>query len=655
MSVMISVIGSKPESDEYQGALKLKKIIQEGLPTTAIGEIILHANATLIGQAVKDVDLLMMGTIRNYAPKLKFSSQDKEIVDEVEISSFCTVIEIKSHDISGIYREGTEIFVRYGAGSHSVTTQSNEQKISAKRFFEKSLSYSPFITNVIWFVGASRDEIKQLLTIGNKTMPSNALGAEFELKELMQLLVMQRIPRKHHGHYSFDSGYGGRSVDDLQKMFGLFTKAKDGMGELTRKRIEQISSRNIEQSLAISNDTQMSIMRGRAGTGKTIGLMQTSIKLVDEEDARVLILTYNRALVSDIRRLFALAELPDMFQEQCVSINTMQSFFYRIINYALCNGNLSGKEYLEKYEVYLQELLEFLREDGALEYISELCSRDSRLDWDYCLVDEAQDWTVLERDLILKLFNSNQLIVADGGNQFVRKVCPCDWNIVKNRKNVKLKYCLRQKNNIISFNNHFTRGLGDSMIKITGSEKMIGGKIIIVSEETKFYDVYQSEFQRVKEAGNIPYDVLMLIPYQMVECEEDRRYFKKKSEFEKNGIFVWDGTDEDNRNSYSIIGDEVRLYQYESARGLEAWLVCCFEFDVFLDNKLEEYDSTQEGNALILESEEEKLRKYILNWALIPLTRAIDTIIITLKNKDSKWATYLEGVQKECGDYVLWI
>lgn len=67
------------------------------------------------------------------------------------------------------------------------------------------------------------------------------------------------------------------------------------------------------------------IYRGRAGTGKTVGLIRTAIHLVDEGQARVLMLTYNKALVSDIRRLFALAELPDMFEANCLHINTMHS------------------------------------------------------------------------------------------------------------------------------------------------------------------------------------------------------------------------------------------------------------------------------------------------------------------------------------------
>ena len=654
MSVNVTVIGSKPESDEYQGALKLKSIIERDMPASAVGEIILHANVTLFGQVVKDVDLLMMGTISNYCPKLKFNKDNSEVCEEVSVNSFCTVIEIKSHDVSGVFREGTEIYVRYGAGSHSVTTQSNEQKISAKRFFDKAIGFSPFITNLIWFTNISREEIDNLLTIESKKMSANVIGNDFSLKDVMQLLALQRPPKFYQRRYNLDSGYAGKSLEDLQKVFKLFSKAKTSMGYLTRNRIEQITVKNVGNNFDIKNTENMSLLRGRAGTGKTVGLIQNAIRLVDEQAVRVIILTYNKALVSDIRRLFALAELPDMFQEQCVAINTMQSFFYKIINYVLFDGKLDGEEYIEKYDQYLCELLEFIKDDEGKQCVKDICGRDCLLDWDYCMLDEAQDWTTKERDIILNLYDSSQIVVADGGNQFVRKVSPCDWNVVKNRTNIKLKYCLRQKSNLISFINHFSSMITSSSNRIISSEKMIGGKVILLSNENEVYKLYKKELKQVKKAGNIPYDMMILVPHQMVEKTNDGRKFKYLKEYEKRGIFVWDGTAEDIRSGFSPLGDEIRLYQYESARGLEAWTVFCLEFDQYLDNKLKEYCPDDNKNSLLLESDEEKRMKYLLNWALVPLTRAIDTLVITVKDSNSKWSQLLFDLQKECGDYVVY-
>ncbi len=112
MSVNVIVYGAEQTSDEYVAALKLKQIIQDSLPNSAIGEIVLFASATLVGQAVKDVDLLMIGEVQNYSVNAEFQTEVEGFVkDRVAISSFCTTIEIKRHDISGVFVNGTDFYV----------------------------------------------------------------------------------------------------------------------------------------------------------------------------------------------------------------------------------------------------------------------------------------------------------------------------------------------------------------------------------------------------------------------------------------------------------------------------------------------------------------------------------------------------------------
>lgn len=190
MGVNVMVYGADQNSDEYIAALQLKQIIQDSLPGSVIGEIVLFASATLMGQAVKDVDLLMIGQVQNYSVNAEFHTEAEGLVkDKVMISSFCTTIEVKRHDISGIFVNGTDFYVKYGARNHCVTTQSNKQKISAMQFFERTLMVSPYVTNIIWFTQVTPNDIKNLLTNNGRTMPSNVLGSDFNFKELMQLLI----------------------------------------------------------------------------------------------------------------------------------------------------------------------------------------------------------------------------------------------------------------------------------------------------------------------------------------------------------------------------------------------------------------------------------------------------------------------------------
>ena len=651
MSVNVMVFGADRDSDEYRAALKLKGIISESIPSTVSGEIVLFASATLFGQSVKDVDLLMIGQVQDYSVNTEFFVDGEGFINnQVEIKSFCTAIEIKRHDITGVFMNGTDVYVKYGLKNHCVTNQSNKQKESVKQFFQKTISSTPFVTNIIWFTQITPKDIRGLLSNSGKQMRSNILGSDFLFKDLMQLIIWQKPPYKNHFTYVYDASYHATSLSEIQQAISLFSRTKTQMGELTRRRIEQITNKSFENNVLVDTNGKVSIYRGKAGTGKTVGLIQTAIRLVDDEQARVLMMTYNKALVSDIRRLFALAELPDMFEKNCLHICTMHSYFYRVANVALYDGKMSGSKFLDKYDAILKELNSFLCDDDSVSLIKEVCASDAGLDWDYVLIDEAQDWTNNERDIILKLFENGRIIVADGGQQFVRRIDVCDWSVIRDRNNIKLKHCLRQKENLVEFINMYTKKLDILGGKVLTKNNMPGGKVIITTDD-KLIQIHNDEMKFLKNAGNIAYDMLYLVPHSLVKKENGANRFLLTELFEQNGTPLWDGTDSRNRENYSIDADEFRLLQYDSARGLEGWTVVCMDFDVFLEEKSAEY-SDGVVDQLRLQSPEERKKEYLYNWAMIPLTRAIDTLVITIKDPKSPTGKLLEEISVEGMDFI---
>lgn len=661
MSVTISIIGANKASDEYKAAINLKNIIKNCINEKVLGEIVLFANATLYGQSVKDVDLLMIGMLKNYTPSLQFSSLYGTYEEnDVDIGTFCTVIEIKSHEICGISKKGTDIYVKYGHKKHCVTEQSVKQKFAAKNFFEACFGVSPYITNLIWFTSATKYEVEDLLRHDDgNIMPSNVLGNKFTFEDMMQLLILQNEPYYNHNYrkYYFNSFYDGYSIDDFTKALNLFSKAKDGMGQLTRNKIEQISYRNLSNKGILKNDAEISIYRGRAGTGKTIALIQTALDLIEDDKGRVLILTYNQALVSDIKRLFALAELPDVFNTNCIAIKTMHSFFYHIINTIFYDGHMIFEEFLAKYYKAISELKELFKEGQITkEDYLEIINEDSyNLNWDYVLIDEAQDWCNDERDIIFNVFDKGKIIIADGGQQFVRNNESCDWSITKKRKNIKLKYCLRQKKNIISFLNRFTEKYLGIKDNIKGSEEMVGGKVIITKVEYLNSNIHNEEIEKLHQYGNANYDMLYLVPPKFVKTENGQASFKYKELYESYGIYVWDGTNSITRQNYPIDLNEVRLLQYDSSRGLEGWTVVCLELDEFISLKEQLYNPNSKINDLLLETEEDRKKKYLYNWIMIPLTRVIDTLVITVKDEKSEIGKLFKEIANEYPDYVQWV
>lgn len=654
MGVIVKIIGENNGSDEYEAGLKIKGLIEQ-LPANVIGEVVIYPNATILGQAVKDIDIVVMGELKNYTPSLKYYECGEEKNDKISIESFCLAIEVKSHNADVIVREGTNWLVPYKKRLHNVTEQSNQQKTSLFSFFKNQIGVSPYVTNVIWFTETLHSEIDELKKSGNSKIEANVLPGECDFKEFAQQIVLQSNIYRRRSNIVISAIPSEYDLQRFEKAMNFFSVQKTGMGALTRKRVEQITKKTIEGGIVQRQNGKFSIYRGKAGTGKTVGLIQTAIEMVEEDDCRILILTYNKLLVADIRRLFALAELPDMFDARCVGINTLQSFFYKLVNRCIYDGKLDSLVFIENYEAYMKEVLETISDDTIQEIVVEQCRQDFDLNWDYVFVDEAQDWTNFERDILLKVFSPEKVVIADGGQQFVRKISPCDWMIIRERNNIKLKKCLRQKSNLIKALNKINEYFGLVGNKIIGSEHMVGGRIIVTDDESKVTGIIKLEVEKLQEAGNALYDCLCMVPSELVSKAYGSREFKNTDEFAKNGLPIWDGTNADNRASMIIPSDQIRVIQYDSSRGLEGWTCICLNLDSFIEEKMTLYTADDNRNELMLESEDELRTKYLLNWLFMPLTRAIDSVVISLKSRESEIGKMLFKIAEENPDYINWV
>ena len=92
--------------------------------------------------------------------------------------------------------------------------------------------------------------------------------------------------------------------------------------------------------------------------------------------------------------------------------------------------------------------------------------------------------------------------------------------------------------------------------------------------------------------------------------------------------------------------NEVRVLNYESCRGLEAWCVICFNIDTFYFGQTK---STDAEKYLLHESfditSEARAAMYAITWVLMAATRAIDTLYLQMSNKENK-------LYKLCTEYV---
>lgn len=629
---------------EYNAAEELKKKFEDFFQENVSGKIQIFSGVTLTGgEARKDVDIFIAGYLDNYHQDIcckSFSFEDKQHYDEaihdVYIQSFFFPIELKDHPAKRIRIEGFDIQVDYNKSWHSVTIQSNQQQTSLQNLFTKELGGTPFIRNLIWF--RQLTEKDALKIFGYKRY--NVIFGDFDVKEMFSSAVryfdgIRQVMLTTTGKYIVNdiksSLNNSITPTSVESVMNLFKGIREGCGELTRQKLELLTQKLVTNDLSSTNNG-LTICKGRAGTGKTVRILQYA-KIKAGEGYRCLLLTYNHALVSDIKRLLAICGIPDGIDEGTIQVMTLHSFFFNLgESYSLSDKKWTPGDFDSNYNERISQLKQ----------ITTNCEEQHRLGWDYIFIDEAQDWNDEEKDILFNVYGANNIIVADGIDQFMRSTIKQDWSKGVSSFSInKYTIGLRQKNNLSSFVNTFAFMAGVNWdVKI--NDKLRGGNIIITdSYSSKLHNELVSQ---LKEDGNSMYDMLMLVPSSLTTKDETGTHYKNIHKMAEKGIQIFDGTNENNRHRYPTNLNECRLFQYESCRGLEGWCVVCMHLDEAIQAKIN-YAPNFTSNDTMIDPNVAK-QTYAYLWSLMPLTRAIDTLVIVLKDSNSKLGKILMDTAK---------
>ena len=672
MAITIRIKSFNDDSSEAKALKQLKNQLESNLSVIsqyASGEILLVSNITLFGQETKDIDIVMIGKFQNFKISVTSLAKDKNSVElptirrEAYVNSFCYVIEVKDHGFASVRQDGLNLLVLYNDKWSDATSQSEKQKYALRSYLLDHLNFAPTICNFIWLRNISPPELVQF----NHKHRDNLLPSVFSIGELITKSTFQYLPYKPDNQsYCIINCTNPSNVDlfdlnSLTQVFNLFTEVRKASGELTRLKIEQITSATLDkQQYAKSIGNMLTVIAGRAGTGKTVRLLRIACDLAINSGKRSLILTYNHALVSDIRRVLAFAGIPDGVDSYTVQISTLHKFFYQIFRGLGIEDGTSDKEgnFNEQFQNKMEELLEYLDEKLIDEKdIQELMKKEHEaVGWDYILIDEAQDWNDVEKKILFRIFGQEKIVVADGVDQFIRGSQKQIWTRGIQPANFHKKTetkGLRQKYNLVTFVNSFAKVSGLNW-EVTPDEKLHGGRIII---STKPYDgdLHKRILTDCLNDKNSAYDLLMLTPPQLVDRSNPAKiHFKYFEDYLQQGIKVFDGTNNNNRTQYPTNLDLCRLFQYDSCRGLEGWTAVCLDFDQLFQYKMDSYVDVP-NDELALETPEERANRYVALWALMPLTRAIDTLVITISDSESEIARLLKEVSEKMPDVIEWI
>lgn len=593
-------------SDEFQAAESLKEMLEESLSQNR-GQIwIIPSVDVHPGTGIHDLDILMMGYLEDY-------QIDICGYDDISINSFCATIEVKSHGADGIYRNGQDLYVRYPNDDHNVTWQSKGQRNALMTFLEETLQYgkrTPFISNVIWLTGIDYEDFEESVGLIN----SNIVTCDATVEEFFDAIGRQYGLRNQ----GFVDSFKGYTINEIKSISDIFCAKSDGADTMTLRRLN-LFTQNTKIPYDIDSRTEpVIVLSGHAGTGKTIMLLQAA-DILTKKGKKCLFLTYNNALISDLQHTISIIS-------RSFSRFEMKSMHAFLISILYKQGYWKGDSNIEK---------DFLPAIATLE--RTMRNSNISVPYDYVFVDEAQDWEKSVAEVLKYICRKSQIVIADGIDQFMHSDIHTDWG----KSSVPiLKKCLRQRRNLTVFARLFANKMGVCW-NVEPNTEFHGGKVIVTDNYDK--KLHDDLMNKAKMHGCTEYDLMYLVPPSLIE----NGHFKLKDKYEQIGMNLYDGTNPAIREvSYgqaNAQNKECRVFSYESCRGLEAWTVVCHRF-----NELFDIDHPHSYKDIPYDV----ARKYMLTlWTLIPLTRAIDRLVIVVQ-KTSPITEILKEIAIENPDIV---
>ncbi|MBL1411547.1 UvrD-helicase domain-containing protein [Sphingobacterium faecale] len=357
-----------------------------------------------------------------------------------------------------------------------------------------------------------------------------------------------------------------------------------------------------------------------------------------------------------LTKLKALLDDPDGFYEAFGIKDKVELFTYD-------KGGLRDR-YLEK-----ENNKTVITKEGFKEYNLK---KFRSFRWNRILIlDEAQDCARIEKEILIKIFGSENIVVASGGlEQLIRHKELCNWTInesskLSHKRFTKSGKSYRMKKSIVDLCN-FLANHYDLPYHLEAEKSDDEGEIIIDSSsgfENNFKGVLKYKAEQYTALGFKPYEGGLILldsnnvrksvsnnysdqitsnlsinEYNNVEFSKAKKRveWRIKSQLESEGFMLWDGTYRGTDKLPVPSYNEIRTLYYESCRGLEAWSVYCFSLDSFFYSKYQEEDADKFMLEDIFSNSEARKRKYAINWILMALTRAMDSLYIQIENSESE-------------------
>lgn len=656
---MIQIVGVQ-EGSEYEAAVHLRRLMLNLWPDLAQSRadtVKIFVGFKMYGYKVEDLDLVVIGsfaTARAFDVEFQFFPREGDpfVPRGASVKNFALVIEVKSHDASGVRFDGRIASVRYLRAGNAVwdcvTEKNRTQMFEFKKYLTRQGLDQIHVQDVILFTGLRESDLPK--------RPHNCIAGDASFERILNVLGQISRPHRNAAWANLNFGSDEAFQAVLSSAFPVFDEVEPT--PLDRRRMDMIAKKSLPDTWLGDLGERQIVLRGRGGVGKTIVILQMAYRAFEMQGLRSLILTFNKALVADMRRTMALLGVPRSVETGGIGIETAHAFFGRLM---LGLGIIVNfEDFLTNYTENKTTLLSYL-ESGAVtrsDIDSLLASQASELDWDLVFVDEGQDWPSDEIAILRSIYGPERLTISDGVDQYVRQSV-ADWSGGLRRttiRNRRLTRCLRMKANLTAFVNEIAQALLLPEWDLEPNPEAVGGRVIVVEGDLAADpSLLLKVAATARELGNYPVDLLACVPPGMVRMEGPDQLCVPAQNFVAAGGSVWDGTSRDVREHFPEHREQLRFVQYDSCRGLEGWVAINYGLDQLWTYKFRQWFLEQHEVDGLYQTAEEAAKLHASRWVMIPLTRAIDTLVINVGREPNPVKEALLVAYMKRKDFVDWI
>lgn len=313
------VIVGADKGSEYEAAKTLKKLLDPLIGGNY--QLTIVVGARCLGESVQDIDLLLLGS---FGRGINFiGSHGDARGKEIRLVNICMIIEVKDVSSPYVIFDSQHVKVKYANDIfwHDASEQVFKQKISLRNFLKRNNQPQPRIEGIIWLRNYDGDI---------PAVASDVLCANPSLDDFTKVLEKVKPPSGKDQDF-YIAFTNNENINAIQNVISFFTP-KITPTNLDRRRLEIICKKLISDQKYVERlGKQLLIFRGRGGSGKTIHLLRLAKDLYDE-GSRVLLLTFNKALVADIKRLLVIMKINNQGFDRGIYISTAHKFFIHMLS-----------------------------------------------------------------------------------------------------------------------------------------------------------------------------------------------------------------------------------------------------------------------------------------------------------------------------------